>query len=381
MVKVITDRGLFEITESLFNAIKINNPSLLENRISKKKKRYGTKQSVKQKVDQQIIDSSAEKNGNLSSDVNDKVSAQIKKDKVKTKDDIEDKSKKIDLPSTNLNVENISDKVNNYSVISLLNDEELKNQIQKVEQISFNIISRVKKLIQNFSGIAGSNTAPTKSEFDDRKIEKLPKKYKKRYINPLNVNKNKTYDDGTIKNFASSSGVDRKVSSELKLAFGGFKLSPYFGKNNYNGKALKYYKSATRKSNNSKIDDMIQLLIDIKNGVYELSKEERKYYPKFENMAYNFLHNTVYRLVVNNDKNYNNILSIIRNDPALRDLFEIDFNNTTQQFDTKENIISYRNKQDNIVDALIIATPMFYQGKEIFKQLSKIGSYGERLKA
>ena len=126
---------------------------------------------------------------------------------------------------------------------------------------------------------------------------------------------------------------------------------------------------------------MIQLLIDIKNGVYKLSKEERKYYPKFENMAYNFLHNTVYRLVVNNDKNYNNILSIIRNDPALRDLFEIDFNNTTQQFDTKENIISYRNKQDNIVDALIIATPMFYQGKEIFKQLAKIGAYGERLKA
>ena len=379
MVKVITDRGLFEITESLFNAIKINNPSLLENRISEKQKRYGTKKSVKQKVEQQIIDDSAEKNGNLSSDINDKVSSEIKKEQ--NKDSFDDNKLGLDK-SDNKNNSNINtDKNNNYSVISLLNDEELKNQIQKVEQISFNIIGRVKKLIQNFSGIAGSNTAPTKSEFDDEKIGKMSKKDKSKYINPLNVNKNKTYKDGTIKDFSSSSGIDRKISSELKLALGGFKLSPYFGKNKYNGKALKYYKSATKKSNNSKIDDMIQLLIDIKNGVYELSKEERKYYPKFENMAYNFLHNTVYRLVVNNDKNYNNILSIIRNDPALRDLFEIDFNNTTQQFDTKENIISYRNKQDNIVDALIIATPMFYQGKEIFKQLAKIGAYGERLKA
>lgn len=378
MVKVITDRGLFEITESLFNAIKINNPSLLENRISEKQKRYGTKKSVKQKVDQQIIDDSAEKNGNLSSDINDKVSSEIKKEQ--NKDSIDDNKLGLDK-SDNKNNSNINtDKNSNYSVISLLNDEELKTQIQKVEQISFNIIGRVKKLIQNYSGIAGSNTAPTKSEFDDEKINQLPEKDKNKFINPLNA-KNNTYKDGTIKKFATSSGMDRKISSELKLALGGFKLSPYFGKDTYNGKALKYYKSATKKSNNSKIDDMIQLLIDIKNGVYKLSKEERKYYPKFENMAYNFLHNTVYRLVVNNDKNYNNILSIIRNDPALRDLFEIDFNNTTQQFDTKENIISYRNKQDNIVDALIIATPMFYQGKEIFKQLAKIGAYGERLKA
>lgn len=376
MVKVITDRGLFEITESLFNAIKINNPSLLENRISEKQKRYGTKKSVKSNVQQQIIDDSAEKNGTLSSDLNSKVSSEVKKENDKN-NEINDEINNDTL--NDINKTNNLKKINSR-LINMLNDSELKEQIKEVEQISFNIIGRVKKLIQNYSGIAGSNTAPTKSEFNDEKINQLPEKDKNKFINPLNA-KNNTYKDGTIKKFATSSGMDRKISSELKLALGGFKLSPYFGKDTYNGKALKYYKSATKKSNNSKIDDMIQLLIDIKNKVYVLSEEERKYYPKFENMAYNFLHNTVYRLVVNNDKNYNNILSIIRNDPALRDLFDIDFNNTTQQFDTKENIISYRNKHDNIIDALIIATPMFYQGKEIFKNLSKIGDYGKQLKA
>ena len=376
MVKVITDRGLFEITESLFNAIKINNPSLLENRISEKQKRYGTKKSVKSNVQQQIIDDSAEKNGTLSSDLNSKVSSEVKKENDKN-NEINDEINNDTL--NDINKTNNLKKINSR-LINMLNDSELKEQIKEVEQISFNIIGRVKKLIQNYSGIAGSNTAPTKSEFNDEKINQLPEKDKNKFINPLNA-KNNTYKDGTIKKFATSSGMDRKISSELKLALGGFKLSPYFGKDTYNGKALKYYKSATKKSNNSKIDDMIQLLIDIKNKVYVLSEEERKYYPKFENMVYNFLHNTVYRLEVNNDKNYNNILSIVRNDPALRDLFDIDFNNTTQQFDTKENIISYRNKHDNIIDALIIATPMFYQGKEIFKNLSKIGDYGKQLKA
>lgn len=374
MIKIITDNGLFYITNELYEAIKINNPSLLENRVTEKQKRYGTKKSVKKSVQQQIIDDSAEQNGILSSDLNSKVSSEIKKENDKI--DIDN-----DANANNSIVYNKNNSKKSNSILSnMLNDSELKEQIKEVEKISFNIIGRVKKLIQNYAGIAGSNTAPTKSEFDDEKIKNLSNKNKNKYRNPLNA-KDNVYDDGTIKKFSTSSNMGRKLSSELKLAIGGFKLSPYFGKDSYNGKALKYYKSATIKSNNSKIDDMIQLLIDIKNNVYNLSSYERKIYPKFENMVYNFLHNTVYRLEVNNDKNYNNILSIVRNDPALRDLFDIDFNNTTQQFDTKENIISYRNKHDNIIDALIIATPMFYQGKEIFKNLSKIGDYGKQLKA
>ena len=48
-------------------------------------------------------------------------------------------------------------------------------------------------------------------------------------------------------------------------------------------------------------------------------------------------------------------------------MFNINYNYTRQQFDTKENVIMFRNKQDSIVDFLLVARPLLYQGRKLAK--------------
>lgn len=434
MVQVITDNGKFNITESLLEAIKSNNPSILEakktrdyeyeqiilpklrklgitdvkqitpmlNQIEKhnpdilhdvkkttdiiikmiqqknEKKQKENSEVVKSDSEQQIIDAQVERNSNVSADIKAKASPEAisaseeKKNTTELVNNNSNNSKPLKTKEYDIKPKTIEE---------FVKSQELRKNIQETEALAANIVKRVKGLIQSYAGLGGSNTSATKTKFSDDSNNNIQSNVKnsKKYRQVDAKNNNDEVKD--IENYSTYSDIGRKTKSELQLALGGFKLSPYFGHKGYNGRALKYYKLATRNTDYSLIDDMIQKMIDIKGGMYQLTNKDKEYYQQFENMVYNFLHNTVYRLEVNNDNHYNNVITIIRNDPSLRDMFEVEFNNVVQQFDTKENIISYRNKNDKIIDLLIISTPMFYQGKKIFKDLSKIAGYGKQLKA
>ena len=381
MVKVITDRGLFEITESLFNAIKINNPMLLE-RKRIKIKNHNSKKSVKQNVQQQIIDDSAKRNDNISDDIKKEVSDAVK---VSIKKDKNTNTSANNTELTN-NFNNNSDESYKDSLEYFVKyDEELHRNIVSVEALSTQIIKRIKYVIHSQAGIMGSSTSASPSNFsnlDDNDNQNIDNK------NSSKTLKNKKYinnpSEEITDNIPSSSSLFRKGTSELKLAFGGFKLEPFFGPldSSISGKALKYYYSSIEKNDKSRIDEMIEKLIKIKSDdeTIKNSDDYKKYGKEFEQMAYKFLHNVVYKLSVNNDNHYDIILRLIKYDDVLKKMFDIDYSNVQQQLNAQENILSFKNKKNNVVDLLIIASPLFAKGKKILNNLKPLWNVGKQLK-
>ena len=381
MIKVITDRGIFEITESLYEAIKKNNPMLLE-RKRIKIKNHNSKKSVKQNVQQQIIDDSAKRNDNISDDIKKEVS-----------DDVKVSIKKEKNTNTNTNNTELTNNFNNNSDKSYKDsleyfvkyDEELHRNIVSVEALSTQIIKRIKYVIHSQAGIMGSSTSASPSNFsnlDDNDNQNIDNK------NSSKTLKNKKYinnpSEEITDNIPSSSSLFRKGTSELKLAFGGFKLEPFFGPldSSVSGKALKYYYSSIEKNDKSRIDEMIEKLIKIKSDdeTIKNSDDYKKYGKEFEQMAYKFLHNVVYKLSVNNDNHYDIILRLIKYDDVLKKMFDIDYSNVQQQLNAQENILSFKNKKNNVVDLLIIASPLFAKGKKILNNLKPLWNVGKQLK-
>ena len=381
MIKVITDRGIFEITESLYEAIKKNNPMLLE-RKRIKIKNHNSKKSVKQNVQQQIIDDSAKRNDNISDDIKKEVS-----------DDVKVSIKKEKNTNTNANNTELTNNFNNNSDESYKDsleyfvkyDEELHRNIVSVEALSTQIIKRIKYVIHSQAGIMGSSTSASPSNFsnlDDNDNQNIDNK------NSSKTLKNKKYinnpSEEITDNIPSSSSLFRKGTSELKLAFGGFKLEPFFGPldSSVSGKALKYYYSSIEKNDKSRIDEMIEKLIKIKSDdeTIKNSDDYKKYGKEFEQMAYKFLHNVVYKLSVNNDNHYDIILRLIKYDDVLKKMFDIDYSNVQQQLNAQENILSFKNKKNNVVDLLIIASPLFAKGKKILNNLKPLWNVGKQLK-
>lgn len=381
MIKVITDRGIFEITESLYEAIKKNNPMLLE-RKRIKIKNHNSKKSVKQNVQQQIIDDSAKRNDNISDDIKKEVS-----------DDVKVSIKKEKNTNTNANNTELTNNFNNNSDESYKDsleyfvkyDEELHRNIVSVEALSTQIIKRIKYVIHSQAGIMGSSTSASPSNFsnlDDSDNQNIDNK------NSSKTLKNKKYinnpSEEITDNIPSSSSLFRKGTSELKLAFGGFKLEPFFGPldSSVSGKALKYYYSSIEKNDKSRIDEMIEKLIKIKSDdeTIKNSDDYKKYGKEFEQMAYKFLHNVVYKLSVNNDNHYDIILRLIKYDDVLKKMFDIDYSNVQQQLNAQENILSFKNKKNNVVDLLIIASPLFAKGKKILNNLKPLWNVGKQLK-
>lgn len=388
MVKVITDRGIFEITESLYEAIKKNNPMLLE-RKRIKIKNHNSKKSVKQNVQQQIIDDSAKRNDNISDDIKKEVSNDVK---------VSIKKEKNTNTNTNANNTELTNNFNNNSDESYKDsleyfvkyDEELHRNIVSVEALSTQIIKRIKYVIHSQAGIMGSSTSASQSNFsnlDDSDNQNIDNQNidNKNSSKPL---KNKKYinkpSEEITDNIPSSSSLFRKGTSELKLAFGGFKLEPFFGPldSSISGKALKYYYSSIEKNDKSRIDEMIEKLIKIKSDdeTIKNSDDYKKYGKEFEQMAYKFLHNVVYKLSVNNDNHYDIILRLIKYDDVLKKMFDIDYSNVQQQLNAQENILSFKNKKNNVVDLLIIASPLFAKGKKILNNLKPLWNVGKQLK-
>lgn len=357
----------------------------LHNKNEQEKEQESEPTSTNDKVNQDIADEQLEKNSNTSDDVKQDASFEVQEkieqeeEKVQQKTQEEKKKQEVNR-QTSFNTQKINPYVPNvrYKMYQLVNDKELHEQIKETEKISLSIVKRCRDTIQSYLGIWGSNIAATKSKFDNDE-EKIPSSEKGKYrsVDKTNlIGKSKN-----ISKFTSASDLGRSAKANLQLGLGGFKFSPYFTNPEKSGKALKYYKSYNHDTEYSKIDDMINMMILYKTKTYERDERDTDdVITKFTNMVNNFLHNTVYRLVVNNDDNYNNIIRAIRSEPAIRDLFNIESSASMQQFNTKEDILAFRNKQDKIIDLVIIATPLFYQGKEIVKQLGNIMKHGDKIK-
>lgn len=357
----------------------------LHNKNEQEKEQESEPTSTNDKVNQDIADEQLEKNSNTSDDVKQdasfEVQEKIEQEEEKVQQKTQEEKKKQDVNrQTSFNTHKMNPYVPNvrYKMYQLVNDKELHEQIKETEKISLSIVKRCRDTIQSYLGIWGSNIMATKSKFDNDE-EKIPSSEKGKYrsVDKTNlIGKSKN-----ISKFTSASDLGRSTKANLQLGLGGFKFSPYFTNPEKSGKALKYYKSYNHDAEYSKIDDMINMMILYKTKTYERDERDTDdVITKFTNMVNNFLHNTVYRLVVNNDDNYNNIIRAIRSEPAIRDLFNIESSASMQQFNTKEDILAFRNKQDKIIDLVIIATPLFYQGKEIVKQLGNIMKHGDRIK-
>ena len=357
----------------------------LHNKNEQEKEQESEPTSTNDKVNQDIADEQLEKNSNTSDDVKQdasfEVQEKIEQEEEKVQQKTQEEKKKQDVNrQTSFNTHKMNPYVPNvrYKMYQLVNDKELHEQIKETEKISLSIVKRCRDTIQSYLGIWGSNIMATKSKFDNDE-EKIPSSEKGKYrsVDKTNlIGKSKN-----ISKFTSASDLGRSTKANLQLGLGGFKFSPYFTNPEKSGKALKYYKSYNHDAEYSKIDDMINMMILYKTKTYERDERDTDdVITKFTNMVNNFLHNTVYRLVVNNDDNYNNIIRAIRSEPAIRDLFNIESSASMQQFNTKEDILAFRNKQDKIIDLVIIATPLFYQGKEIVKQLGNIMKHGDKIK-
>lgn len=357
----------------------------LHNKTEQEKEQESEPTSTNDKVNQDIADEQLEKNSNTSDDVKQdasfEVQEKIEQEEEKVQQKTQEEKKKQDVNrQTSFNTHKTNPYVPNvrYKMYQLVNDKELHEQIKETEKISLSIVKRCRDTIQSYLGIWGSNIMATKSKFDNDE-EKIPSSEKGKYrsVDKTNlIGKSKN-----ISKFTSASDLGRSTKANLQLGLGGFKFLPYFTNPEKSGKALKYYKSYNHDAEYSKIDDMINMMILYKTKTYERDERDTDdVITKFTNMVNNFLHNTVYRLVVNNDDNYNNIIRAIRSEPAIRDLFNIESSASMQQFNTKEDILAFRNKQDKIIDLVIIATPLFYQGKEIVKQLGNIMKHGDKIK-
>ena len=435
MVQVITDKGIFNITNSLLEAIKKNNPVLLEvkkkdsygyenlllpklskygfkdvkqitpilNKISEKnpdilsnfnktseliikaienakeKKKIqdkSEKQSelVKDNSGQQILDAQKEKNKNVSGDLENSVTPEVKKEV-----DSEIKNKENNQENNQENKEILStknkDNKNKDNTLKYMveNDYELHKQISSIEMLSSHIIKRIKYILHSQAGIMGSNTNATPSKFPEYDDEDL---FSDNNFDPNNRTINHTMTNKSVNSMRSNSSPIRKGFSELKLAFGGFKITPFFGDLNssVSGKALKYYASAQKDTKNSRIDEMIRTLIKLKTNPELFDKEDLDNYQKpFEQMAYRFLHNVVYNLLINNETHYDEMLRIIRNDNVLKDMFNISYLNIQQQLNARENIMYFENLENGTIDLLLIISPLLAKGRKIIDNLKLFG--------
>lgn len=386
MVQINTVNGEFNITESLLEAIKINNPEILVEKSSmeyqtlmNQARKYGM-EGLPKDIEQQISKLSKDEQKNIRTFIKNQ-----KKQINKTNKKIGQDSKQ----QPNVNKMGVED-ASLWNLKQFVESEDLHQQIQDAEKMATGIIKRAKRVIHTAVGIVGSHTSAAPSKFKTPKTKTQQTTDNQNATVDANATQNTPAEDvnkntqDSIKNYyATNSDWKRKGSSEIKLAVGGFKFSPLFGKaeSSTSGKALKYYKASQKPTPYSYIDEMVNKFILIKSNPDKFKVEEdKKYLTDFTNMAYSYLHNVVYRLEINNDSRFSSIINALRLDPVLNDLFDVTNVNTVQLLDTKEQVIAFKDKKSGIISMIIVATPMFAVGKEIWNNLKPIHGYLQNLK-
>ena len=166
MIQFNTDRGQFNITESLYQAIQDNNPEIL---LEEKSSEYMTLVNA---IERYGIENLPADIDNQINKVSDKTERQQLKDMIKNKRskvDVYNKrlnqsqnDKSMDKQTNQLSGEN---KVYAENLETLLHSEELHQQIKDAERITTGIVKRAKRVIHTAVGIMGSHTSPTASTF------------------------------------------------------------------------------------------------------------------------------------------------------------------------------------------------------------------------
>lgn len=288
----------------------------------------------------------------------------------------------------------ISGKIYN-SLEDALADKKLRAEIHNVEHSVSVIIKRIKYLIHSYVGVWGSDEQATKSKFldepnDNDKVTSDNTSTIKPTLKSINGSINEADNDANnnVKQYVdvkdtykNSADLGRKVKSNLQLALGGFQIIPMFGKDNLEsaGKALKYY-AGSMPENNSRINAMIRTFIEYKTNPNRFGDEVDKYGKQFETMCNNFLHNTSYLLLVNNDKYYEQKLKAIRSDTLLRKYVTFSTRNPMHLLNANETVLSVTDIKNKILLLNLVVIPLFAKGREIFKELKPIYGYLKQLK-
>ena len=443
MVNVVTAKGKFNISESLLEAIKSNNPELLVEGelINKLTSATSTDDYNNVKNILVMIGDSAKKSKNISADIKQDVddfydyvtelrkssnkssldnrdtvinnlvdafgnkdqASKFFKELLNTTEDTYDTmtnpeyGKNTITPDSQENTNTEAKKGNGVELMKqCLSNTDLIKQIAYTENLAGLLVEKCKKLIQRELGIWGDSTISNKSQTATAEYDKTTGQQTDINVNPYynSTNYNKKigsrnyntgvdingYDNNNTKATNVKDGVGnktslgRKLKSELQLAGGGFKFYPAFNSmadRDSSGKALKYYKSILQPTNKSLIDNMMDIEIALKDGAYDRDIQEAEdglsIRRKFENMVFNYLHNVVYNLDINNPEKYNSIVRILSWDDKLKRDFNINNTANVQQFDVREQIIYFIKKTDGIPTLLIIAKPLFAKGSALAK--------------
>jgi len=299
----------------------------------------------------------------------------------------------------------------------------LINEIKLLESSSFKVVKRIKTLIHEYLGLYGdaiyapvfdpekilgtrwksiSNISDDENQYDlFGKTETLTDKAKKMMNNPYKILSQRNIREGVMNDSKILNEID-SFSSNAKLATGGFKITPYIKPGDESedkiGTALKYYLSSMKSGKNSMVYDIMKEFLAIREyknknegnadkensaqkDIFSVSKySDDEINKKIEDVAIGFLKTVVYKMEINNNKNFQRIIDVIRYDPTLNDIVSISNINAVRQFNTRETNLVFLSKVNNMPVVILNCVPLFAQGQEIFKNLKPIWGSLKQLK-
>lgn len=429
MVKVLTENGIFEITNDLYEAIKNNNPEILEEKVFLKKDKIKDNKNkkiikkvekiinsklnrtkayeilnnkdIKKLSDDEISQllirqaSSKPEMANLSSSISDDASEKVIQDE-QPKTDIQT----VDNPSDNQS-DNPSDKQSNIDneknnnqngsnndndgEISLMEDfiknGKLKEEIIDCESVAITLVKYIKSIERSRIGSYGSDIQPEKSFTSSN----LKKAYDKDPENSKNfrdyLKKNKITSSELMQaNKYKKSDIADKTKAASKFLMGGFIFRPISPNDDeYTGLSLRFLGEAVQ-NNNSEIAKMIHVMYKIKNNTTNNIVDIDQNKEKFERMVVKYLTNVCYKLTINSSEDFYRMIQVMRYDPKIRARFDIREMNDIRFMDAKRTIMLFINKNDNNPSLLLIVEPVLARTKEFLKGFSPLVNKLKNLK-
>lgn len=403
MVKnVITSNGNFMITDSLYESIKHNNPELLEYKIKSKAKddiinrveniigaRIDRKKaeellnddnvknmSNKEKMQYIINNASSQPEmsnivNNISINASNKISHDVKNVQKQSQKRIKNQKNNITSDTNN------DDNDNKLSLEKFINNDSLKQEIIRSEELAITLVKYIKTIERKRLGTFGSDIQTTKSYSKDSYAKNnnsaaTPNEKNNDLNNDLNNNLNKNdLNDTNIRNRYKKSGVLDNIKAYSKLMLGGFILKP-IDTNSYDiGLSLRFLGDAIE-NNDTKIAQMIKITYDIRNNNVGNIKDIDKNRDKFEQMVNNYLKNICYKMTINSTEDFNSMIQVMKYDPKIRARFNIREMNDIRFMDAKRTIVLFVNKIDNNPSLLVIVEPVLARTKEMLKSFSPL---------
>lgn len=182
------------------------------------------------------------------------------------------------------------------------------------------------------------------------------------------------------KSIRPSTDILRNAKAHTLAALGGFEIQPLVKTMGFS-KALRTYYACYEKNNKSRIKQMLDVYFDMfvgkvqdKNKFSMYSEDDKN---KFKKMVRNFIYATTSNLEINNVNNYLTIIRVIHNDEELLNKYGVSNRNTIQQFDAKEQVLSFGDKNhgynydSSIISHAMVVNPTLSKGKDILNRVKK----------